>query len=45
MRARSPKIKKTGMEYFRIDLHTEHSQIRIIGEEGELMETSRVRTS
>ena len=33
------------MEYCGIDLHTEYSQICILDEEGEVMETSRVRTS
>ena len=33
------------MEYCGIDLHTEYSQICILDEEGEVMATSRVRTS
>ena len=40
-----PKIKETGMEYCGIDLHAEYSQICILDEDGEVMETSRVRTS
>ncbi len=40
-----PKIKETGIEYCGIDLHTEQSQICILDEDGEVMETSRVRTS
>jgi transposase len=45
MRAQRPKIKETGMEYCGIDLHAEQSQICILDEDGEVMETSRVRTS
>lgn len=33
------------MEYCGIDLHVSYSQICILDEEGEVMETSRVRTS
>jgi transposase len=33
------------MEYCGIDLHAEYSQICIVDEDGEVMETSRVRTS
>jgi len=33
------------MEYCGIDLHAEYSQICILDEDGEVMETSRVRTS
>jgi len=33
------------MEYCGIDLHSEYSQICIVDEDGEVMETSRVRTS
>lgn len=33
------------MEYCGIDLHTEYSQICILSEDGEVMETSRIRTS
>ena len=33
------------MEYCGIDLHAEQSQICILDEDGEVMETSRVRTS
>jgi len=33
------------MEYCGIDLHAEHSQICILDEDGEVMETLRVRTS
>jgi hypothetical protein len=33
------------MEYCGIDLHAEYSQICILDEGGEVMETSRVRTS
>jgi transposase len=33
------------MEYCGIDLHAEYSQICILDEEGEVMETSRIRTS
>jgi hypothetical protein len=40
-----PKIKETGMEYCGIDLHAEYSQICVLDEDGEVMETSRVRTS
>ena len=40
-----PKIKETGMEYCGIDLHQVYSQICILDDEGEVMETSRVRTS
>ncbi len=40
-----PKIKETGMEYCGIDLHAEQSQICILDEDGEVMETSRVWTS
>ncbi len=38
-----PKIKETGMEYCGIDLHAEYSQICILDEDGEVMETSRVQ--
>ena len=40
-----PKIKETGIEYCGIDLHAEYCQICILDEGGEVMETSRVRTS
>jgi hypothetical protein len=33
------------MEYCGIDLHAEYSQIDVLDESGEMMETSRVRTS
>jgi len=33
------------MEYCGIDIHVSYSQICILDEEGEVMETSRVRTS
>ena len=33
------------MEYCGIDLHAEQSQLCILDEDGEVMETSRVRTS
>jgi hypothetical protein len=33
------------MEYCGIDLHAEYSQICILDDKGEVMETSRVRTS
>jgi len=39
-----PKIKETGMEYCGIDLHAEYSQICILDEDGEVMETSRILT-
>jgi hypothetical protein len=40
-----PEIQETGREYCGIDLHAEYSQICILDKDGEVMETSRVRTS
>jgi len=42
--ASRPKIRETSMEYFGVDLHAEYSQICILDEDGEVMETSRILT-